>query len=56
MYVFNTEDEIMKNQNIRKALTLAIDREGLIENVTKGEQKPATGLVPLTMEGFESWN
>lgn len=53
MYVFNTEDEIMKNQNIRKALTLAIDREGLIENVTKGEQKPATGLVPLTMEGFE---
>ena len=53
MYVFNTEDEIMKNQNIRKALTLAIDREGLIENVTKGEQNPATGLVPLTMEGFE---
>ncbi|MFC3419533.1 peptide ABC transporter substrate-binding protein [Salinicoccus hispanicus] len=53
MYVFNTQDEVMQNENIRKALTLAIDREGLIENVTKGEQKPATGLVPLTMEGFE---
>ncbi|MCG1010359.1 peptide ABC transporter substrate-binding protein [Salinicoccus sp. ID82-1] len=53
MYVFNTQDEVMQNVNIRKALTLAIDREGLIENVTKGEQVPATGLVPLTMEGFE---
>ncbi|MHC0551192.1 peptide ABC transporter substrate-binding protein [Salinicoccus sp. CNSTN-B1] len=53
MYVFNTQDEIMQNKNIREALTIAIDREGLINNVTKGEQEPATGLVPLTMEGFE---
>lgn len=53
MYVFNVQDEIMENENIRKALTIAIDREALIDNVTKGEQVPATGLVPLTMEGFE---
>lgn len=53
MYVFNVDDEIMQNKHIREALTIAIDREGLIENVTKGEQKPGTGLVPLTMEGFE---
>ena len=34
-YKFNTTDEVMKNVNIRKALALAIDREGLIENITK---------------------
>ncbi|GAB3067114.1 peptide ABC transporter substrate-binding protein [Salinicoccus sesuvii] len=53
MYVFNVQDEVMENENIRKALTLAIDRQALIDNVTKGEQVPATGLVPQTMEGFE---
>ena len=53
MIVFNTKDEILGNKNIRAALTIAIDRQGLIDNVTKGEQKPGSGLVPLTMTGFE---
>ncbi|QDQ01660.1 peptide ABC transporter substrate-binding protein [Lysinibacillus fusiformis] len=52
-YKFNTKDKIMSNANIRKALTLAIDRQKLIDNVTKGEQKPALGMVPLTVPGFE---
>ena len=52
MYKFNTTDEIMSNANIRKALTLAIDRTNLIENITKGEQVPALGLVPNSVEGF----
>lgn len=51
-YKFNTTDDIMKNVNIRKALTLAIDRAGLIENITKGEQTPALGMVPDGVEGF----
>ncbi|NLY80128.1 MAG: peptide ABC transporter substrate-binding protein, partial [Lysinibacillus sp.] len=52
-YKFNTTDEIVKNQNIRKALTLAIDRQSLIDNVLKGEQKPALGMVPAAIKGFE---
>ncbi|MED3764292.1 peptide ABC transporter substrate-binding protein [Ureibacillus sp. FSL K6-8385] len=52
-YKFNTTDEILKNKNIRKALALAIDRQGLIDNVTKGEQKPALGMVPAAIKGFE---
>ncbi|MFB7159827.1 peptide ABC transporter substrate-binding protein [Lysinibacillus sp. NPDC056232] len=52
-YKFNTKDKIMSNANIRKALTLAIDRQTLIDNVTKGEQKPALGMVPLSVPGFE---
>ena len=51
-YKFNTTDDVMKNENIRKALTLAIDREGLIANITKGEQEPALGIVPNGVEGF----
>lgn len=53
-YKFNTKDKIMSNANIRKALTLAIDRQKLIDNVTKGEQKPATGMVPVVIPGFEN--
>lgn len=52
MYKFNTTDKIMSNANIRKALTLAIDRTNLIKNITKGEQVPALGLVPNSVEGF----
>lgn len=50
---FNTNAEFIENENIRKALTIAIDREGLIKNVVKGEGKPAIGYVPPTMVGFE---
>lgn len=52
-YKFNTTDKITGNANIRKALTLAIDRQGLIDNVAKGEQKPALGMVPSAISGFE---
>lgn len=51
-YKFNTEDPVMQNENIRKALALAIDREGLISNVVKGEQEPALGIVPNSVKGF----
>ena len=51
-YKFNTKDKVMANANIRKALALAIDREGLIKNITKGEQQVALGAVPNGVEGF----
>lgn len=52
-YKMNTTGKYTKNENIRKALTLAIDRQGLIDNVVKGEQKPALGMVPTAVKGFE---
>lgn len=51
-YKFNTKDPVMQNENIRKALALAIDRKGLISNVVKGEQQPALGVVPNSVEAF----
>nr|WP_225230141.1 peptide ABC transporter substrate-binding protein [Ureibacillus galli] len=53
VYKFNTTEGPTANANIRKALTLAIDRQGLIDNVTKGEQTPALGMVPSAVKGFE---
>ena len=52
-YKFNTTGEFTKNANIRKALTLAINRQELIDNILKGEQSPALGMVPPAIAGFE---
>lgn len=45
-----TAKEAMKDVNIRKALTLAIDRTAIVETVTKGGQLPATGFVPTGLK------
>ena len=45
-YSFNTEEEPFDNENIRKAFALSLDRKSMVENITRGEQKPAMGLVP----------
>ncbi|MDO5695731.1 MAG: peptide ABC transporter substrate-binding protein [Eubacteriales bacterium] len=45
-YKVNTKDPIMGNVHMRKALALAIDRQNIIDNVAKGNQIPATGIIP----------
>jgi len=43
-YVFNTDRELFKNPNVRKALSVAIDRNAIIDAITFG--KAATGFLP----------
>ena len=43
----------LDNPKVRRALSLALDRKSLIENVLQGGQKPARGLVPPSNE-YES--
>lgn len=43
---FNVDNELFSNPLLRKAFSLAIDRKQFVEQVTKGGQIPATGLVP----------
>ncbi|MBP3377380.1 MAG: peptide ABC transporter substrate-binding protein [Clostridia bacterium] len=43
-YVFNTEKTIFKDARVRRALSMAIDRNAIVEILTYA--KPATGLVP----------
>lgn len=52
-YTINTTDPDMANVNIRKALASAIDRQSIVDNITKGGQIPATAFVPTIIPGFE---
>lgn len=52
-YVMNVTDPVMSNPNIRKALALAVDRQNIVDNITKGGQIPALGYVPPMIPGFE---
>lgn len=45
-----TGAEAVKIYEVRRALTLAIDRQLLVEQVTRGGQIPATGFVPLGLK------
>ena len=40
-YGYNTKAPIVDDVRVRRALSLAIDRQSLIDNVTKGNQEPA---------------
>ena len=48
--IINHQDEFLKNDKIRLAISLAIDKEGLADLISKGIQKPALGWVPVGME------
>ncbi len=48
-YVFNVTKEPVNDPKVRRALTLAIDRQAIVDVVTKGGQQPATGFVPEGM-------
>jgi oligopeptide transport system substrate-binding protein len=52
-YIFQTEKAPFDNVLVRKAIQYAIDREALVEGVTKAGQIPAWGIVP-PMAGYEA--
>src|SRR5690606_6915118 len=52
-YGFNTTVEPFSDPRVRKALSLAIDRDILTEKITQGGEIPAYGWVPPGFEGYE---
>lgn len=48
-YPINVTNQYLKDPRVRKALSLAIDRNYIVEQVTKGGQKPAGGWVPYAV-------
>lgn len=49
-YEINTEKKPLNNAKVREALSLAIDRKSLVENITQGGQVPAEGMVPYGLK------
>lgn len=50
-YMFNVTAEPLDDVRVRKALTMAIDRQELIDRVVRGGQLPAYAYVPFGMPG-----
>lgn len=51
-YRFNVTREPLDDPRVRRALNLAIDRESIVENITKADQIPAYGYTPAGMQGY----
>ena len=43
-YGFNSKADVVSDVRVRRAMSMAIDRQSLIDNVTKGGQEPAQWL------------
>lgn len=53
-YGFNVEN--ISDVNQRKAMSLAIDRQTIIDNIAQADQRPATGMTPPGIAGQEEIN
>src|SRR6185369_9727803 len=53
-YRFNVKRKPFDDVRVRRALTLSIDREQIVKNVTLGGEQPAYSLVPPNMLGYVS--
>ena len=51
-YRFNVTVPTLKDKRVRRALAMAIDRDGIVRNVTRGGQAPAHTLTPPGTEGY----
>ena len=51
-YRFNTTRPFLNDGRVRRALSLALDREALVGALLRGGQRPATGFVPPGTGGY----
>lgn len=49
----NVRNGVLADPRIRRALSLAIDREAVVENLLGAGQRPADGFVPDNMPGYQ---
>ncbi|MFE1630715.1 ABC transporter substrate-binding protein [Brevibacillus reuszeri] len=52
--VQNTENEILKDSNVRRAFNLAINKKAIIQAEINGEGVPANGPLPASIFGYDS--
>lgn len=49
---FNVRHPALRDERVRRALSLAIDRSTLVENILRGGQRPAATLTPPDLPGY----
>lgn len=52
--VQNTENEILKDSNVRRAFNLVINKKAIIQAEINGEGVPANGPLPASIFGYDS--
>ncbi|MBV8375904.1 MAG: peptide ABC transporter substrate-binding protein, partial [Verrucomicrobia bacterium] len=55
-YRINVARKPLDDPKVRWALNLAVDREAIVKNILREDQKPATGYTPPGMEGYQVLN
>jgi len=50
--VFNMKDELLANADLRRAISLAINRQAICDTIYEGVRTPATGIVPPGIAGY----
>jgi oligopeptide transport system substrate-binding protein len=51
-YRINVTDPVLKDRRIRHALSMAIDRQAIVDTVARGDQRPAFALTPPDTRGY----
>ena len=52
-YALNNTNRVLKDKRVRRALSLAIDRNYIVENITKGGEAPAAAFIPYGLKDVE---
>ncbi len=51
--VFNNENKFLMNADLRKALSLAINRQAICDTVFEGTREPADSILPPALTGYK---
>ncbi|MCL1798888.1 MAG: ABC transporter substrate-binding protein [Eggerthellaceae bacterium] len=56
-FVINLEDKFFASKDVRRAVSLAINRQAICDTIFEGSRTPATGIVPPGIEGYrpDAW-
>jgi oligopeptide transport system substrate-binding protein len=56
IYYYGVNVENVTDVDQRRAMSMALDRQAIIDNVAKADQVPANGITPQGMPGFDQLN
>ena len=52
-FVFNTEDPVLRDADVRRAISLAVNRDAIAQTIFEGVRTPASSIVPPGIVGYE---